>query len=40
MVKRIIENGDTEFLVNNVVRLTDDSRRRFVSLLIQQTWMM
>lgn len=33
MVKRIIENGDTEFLVNKVVRLTDDSRRRFCELI-------
>lgn len=33
MVKKIIENGDTEFLVNKVVRLTDDSRRRFCELI-------
>ena len=33
MVKKIIENGDTEFLVNKVVRLTDNSRRQFCELI-------
>lgn len=35
MVKKIIEDGDTEFLVKEVVRLTDDSRRRFCELIDQ-----
>ena len=33
MVKKIIQNGDTEFLVNKVVRLSDNSRRQFCELI-------
>lgn len=33
LLKKIIENGDVEFLVNEVIQLSDDSRERFRSLL-------
>lgn len=33
LLKKVIENGDVEFLVNEVIQLSDDSRERFCALL-------
>ena len=33
IVKKIIEDGDTEFLVENVIQLSNDSRRKFCKLI-------
>jgi len=33
IIKKIIEDGDTEFLVENVIQLSNDSRRKFCELI-------
>lgn len=33
IVKKVIEDGDTEFLVENVIQLSEDSRRKFCELI-------
>lgn len=33
MIKKVIEDGETEFLVNNIIELSDESRRKFCDLI-------